>query len=299
MSKRYISREKREDVSFTLTERDINILRAVNRYRFLQTSQIQRLIFPENKTKQATARRLKYLFHGGYLGRLQPYVIPGKGGAEFAYFLDKQGRILLIDLGEDVTIFKKSRQVQTPFLQHALDLSEFRLNVELALQDHPFVELGRFICDFEMKRHTDNATRLKRYKLYDELHNPLTKERYVVYPDGMMIVQGKGEDADERRLYFIEIDRGTETLGTVRKKVIGYNLYQQENVHLKFGKFTNFVVLIQTGSQKRAANIRKQLVDQSGSEFVYVTSVEEVSASTIFREPIWLNHNGEKDFLLS
>ncbi|GGF75901.1 hypothetical protein GCM10011332_32370 [Terasakiella brassicae] len=299
MSKTYLPRDKRQDVPFSLTERDIDILRAVNRYRYLQTSQIQRLVFPDNKTKQSTARRLKYLYHAKYLGRIQPYIVPGKGGAEVAYFLDRKGQELLTEMGEKVSIFKKSHQVKTMFLQHALDLSEFRLNVELALQNHSVVEMARFICDFEMKGHADKATRLKRYKLYHEVYHPLSKERYVVYPDGLMILQGKGEYAKKQRLYFVEIDRGTETLSTIRKKVIGYNLYQQEKVQDKFGKFKNFVVLIQTSSQKRAANIRKNLVDQPGSEFVYVTSVGEVFSHTIFNEPIWLNHQNQRDYLLS
>jgi len=299
MSKTYLPRDKRQDVPFSLTERDIDILRAVNRYRYLQTSQIQRLVFPDNKTKQSTARRLKYLYHAKYLGRIQPYIVPGKGGAEVAYFLDTKGQKLLTEMGEQVSVFKKSHQVKTVFLQHALDLSEFRLNVELALQNHPVVELARFTCDFEMKGHTDEAMRLKRYKLYYELNHPLSKERYVVYPDGLMILQGKGEYARKQRLYFVEIDRGTETLSTIRKKVIGYNLYQQENVQKKFGSFDDFVVLIQTSSQKRAANIRKNLVDQPGANFVYVTSVGEVTAHTIFSEPIWLDHTNVVSSLLS
>ncbi|MBI5186178.1 MAG: hypothetical protein HZA01_10705 [Nitrospinae bacterium] len=60
----------------------MEILKAVNRYRYLRSGEIERLIFAENGTTQSAHRRLKYLFHNHYLGRIQPLIRPGKGSAE-------------------------------------------------------------------------------------------------------------------------------------------------------------------------------------------------------------------------
>ena len=294
----YLPRNKRQQVSFSLTERDIAILRAVNRFRYLQTNQIQRLVFPDNCTKQAASRRLRYLYHGGYLGRIEPFVQPGKGGGEIAYYLDRKGQEMLSEFGEPVLAYNNAGQVKTAFLQHALDLSEFRLLMETALADHPTVALHRFTCDFEIRSSTEAAIGKRRYKLYDEINHPVTRQKYIVYPDGLIILKGRGELERHQRLYFLEIDRGTETLGTIRNKVVGYNLYLRNGVFKKFGHFERFTVLIQTSSPKRAANIRKALVDQEGSSLALVTSVDRVTRETVLGAPIWANHAREEIALL-
>jgi len=299
MSKAYLPRDSRKDVSFSLTERDVEILKAVNRYRYMRTSQIWQLIFPDNQTIQAPTRRLKYLYHGGFLGRIQPLLAPGRGtSGEIAYYLDQAGQELLAEYGEDVHIYAKSGQVKRIFLQHALDLSEFRLCIEKALEKSEVVQLHRFVCDFETKKQTENAIGKKRYKLYEEVSHPVSRERFVVYPDGLIILKGRGAYEKFQRLYFLEIDRGTETLERIRQKVIGYNIYLKENIYKKFGAFDGFKVLIQTSSEKRAENIRKHLVDQDGAEVVLVSAVQDVNVDSILTDPIWLNEDNKKTPLM-
>lgn len=298
MTAPYLPLDERRQVSFKLTERDVEILKAVNRYRYMRTSQVWHLIFPENTTNQAAARRLKYLYHNGFFGRVQPLIQPGHGSGEMAYYLDKAGQDLLRDHEEDVFQYGKSGQVKRAFLQHALDLSEFRLCLETALQGNEIVELHRFTCDFEVKGHTDRAVGNRRYKLYHEVIHPLTRERFVVYPDGLIILKGKGKYEQFQKLYFLEIDRGTEGLSRIRDKVIGYNLYLREEVYKKFGEFDDFKVLLQTSSPKRAKNIRRCLVDQEGTDFVWITSMEQVNRDSILTSPIWMDHRQEAKALL-
>ena len=293
MTTPYLPRDERQPVRFTLTERDVEILRAINRYRYLRTSQVWRLLFLDNKTIQAAARRLKYLYHNGFVGRVQPLMAPGQGSGEIAYYLDKEGQALLSEYGEEVLHTNKPGSVKRVFLQHALDLSEFRLCLEVALTGHERIELHRFTCDFEIKSHTDMAIGKRRYKLYSEVIHPLTRERFIVYPDGLIILRGKGRYEQFQRLFFLEIDRGTESLPRIRDKVIGYNLYLKEGVHKKFGPFESFKVLLQTNSAKRAENIRRMLVDQEGADFVLVTTYDQVTPETVLAEPIWIDDRNE------
>jgi hypothetical protein len=85
--KKYLKREKRqpESLSCKLTERDLDILLALNRYRYLRTNQVKRLIFPDNSTLQSTRRRLRCLFHNGYVGVITPFAKAGQGSSESAY----------------------------------------------------------------------------------------------------------------------------------------------------------------------------------------------------------------------
>ena len=292
MMKEYLPKHERaiKPVTFVLTDRDIEILRAVNRYRYLRTGQIKRLVFSENTTEQSARRRLKHLFHNGYLGRVMPFVRVGEGSSETAYYVDKAGRDILQQAGEEIAAYATGGQVKHQFLDHALDISEFHVHLELALSVHPTVEIHRFTADFEVKTHTANAIGKRRYKLFDEVAHPITKESYVVYPDALIVLKGKGSLEQYQRLYFVEIDRGTEGLNVIKDKIIGYSLYLKQNVFAKFGKFKTFTVLLQTNSAKRAENIRHHLTGVDGSELVWVSDAGQVKQETIATSPIWQDH---------
>lgn len=291
--KAYRKREKRQPRSIRckLTERDLAILLTLNRYRYLRTNQVKRLIFQHNTTLQSTRRRLRCLFHNGYIGVITPFVKAGQGSGESAYYIDKAGMNLLEEYGEPVRAFPKSGKVRHFFLNHALDLSEFHLLLELALRNHPKIRLSRFVCDYEVKSHLDGTTGNKAFALYDEVTHPVNRQRYVVHPDALIVLQGTGDLEKYQKLYFLEIDRGTERLEIVRNKVIGYNTYLQKRIFTKYGKFDDFQVLIQTNSAKRAENIRKNLTDQEGADFVWVTNVGQINEKSVLNEPVWLDHD--------
>ena len=277
-------------VRFTLTGRDVEMLKTIERFRYIRTGQLHRLHFPKGSTLQGIRRRLKYLFHNRYVGRVEPFVQIGHGSAETAYHIGREGVKLLEELGVETTYYRKANQVKHQFLHHALDISEFRVHLELALRDHAVVQLHRFTADFELKARTDAAVGRRRYKLYDEIVHPVNKQSYTVYPDALIILRGKGEYAKFQKLYFLEVDRSTEGLRIIQDKVIGYNLYRRENVFKKFGAFDDFQVLFQAPSQKRAGNIRQALTDLEGTESVWVTSADQISEDSILGSAIWTDH---------
>jgi hypothetical protein len=296
--KRLATRHREPAVAFALTARDLDILRAVHRCRYLKTSQIQRLVFPDCRTVQSARRRLKYLYHNGYLGRVAPLLVFGKGGGETAYYLDRPGAELLAGEGDPSLAVARAGRVQHRFLEHALDLAEFRVQLERALLAHPVVTLQRFTADFELKAHTEAAIGKKRYQLYDDVVHPTNRQRYIVYPDALIVLQGKDAFADFRRLFFLEIDRGSEGLHVIRDKVIGYNLYRRLDVYKKFGPFDRFRVLLQTSSPRRAAHLRTALTDLEGADLVWLTDVFQVREQTLLAAPIWTDSAGVARTLL-
>jgi len=92
-----LSKYKRpsKPVPFQITDRDLEILRALNRYRYMRTGQVHQLLFSENGTQQSVRRRLRALFQNRYIARAQPYVQVGKPAPEIAYFLDRKGRQIM------------------------------------------------------------------------------------------------------------------------------------------------------------------------------------------------------------
>lgn len=284
---------RKNNVPMLLVDRDLEILKALSRYRYMRTSQIKRLVFPNNKSAQSTQRRLKFLYHNRFIGRIVPLFQIGLGSGETAYYLDQKGAAVLEDQDVELGVYAKPNKVKYQFLNHALDISDFRVKLELSLQDHPVIELHRFIADFELKSFTEIAIGKRKYKLWERLEHPLSKESYVVYPDALIILKTKPDQKPYQRLLFLEVDRATETLSVIKDKVVGYNLYKKLGIFKKFGNFDTFTVLLQTTSQKRANNIRHALTDVEGGELVYVTSVDKVDEITILQGQIWLNSNLE------
>lgn len=262
------------------------ILDALGRYRYLRTNQISRLIFPVSKTVQSARRRLKYLYHAGYVGRIQPMTDSALGHAEMAYFLEPSGADLLDE--ETLPQFSRKGMVKPLFLRHGLDVSEFRLNLELGVQDLPDIELHRVVMDCELKAHTEKAVGRRRYRLFDEILDPIGKRKLIVHPDMMFIL--KAETAQGKifqRLFFVEIDRGTEGLRVIADKLTGYNLYKREAVYKKFGDFDAFRVLLQTNSAKRAKNIA-ELADRFGVELdIWVCNERDFTSDNLLTAPIW------------
>ena len=291
-------KRKPQEVKFVPTSRDIEILKALNEFRYLKTGQIKRLIFSDNGSMQSTTRRLKYLYHHNYISRLHAYVSPGKGSQETTHYLGNEGIKTLQALGESVRIYKKNSKAKYMFLQHACDLSEFRLLLTLALKANSDISLDQFIADFEMKAGTDKRIGNNRYKLFSKHIHPANKQSYKVYPDGLIHLSTIVNDKKYNQLYFLEIDRGTEGLQVIRDKITGYNIYLKQEIYKKFGNFQGFKVLIQTSSKKRATNIQNTLIDHEGAHFVLVTAVQNVNEKTILNEQIWSNHLGEKKSVL-
>lgn len=279
--------------NFDITQRDVELLKALNSYRYLQTGQIQRLLFPENKSTQSTRRRLRHLYRHKYVNRVKPYVQIGKHNGESAFFLGAKGIKLLVDNGINVRIWKKSATVKHLFLQHAIALSEFRLLLEQSLNTLPSFSMEEFIADFETKPRTDSAMGARRYKLYSSHFHNVYKKSYVVYPDALIHLKANINQKEYDSLYFLEIDRGTESLARIRDKLIGYSLYLDQEIYKKFGEFNGFKILFQAHSEKRAASIRNALLDQKCADMVLVTSDPKVTRESILTGKIWTTVVGD------
>ena len=288
---------------FRLTDRDYTILQRLNRYRYLRTGQVQRLLFPECKGVQMARRRLRNLSdsHYGYIKRIEPYVQIGHGSAETAWYLGRAGEEILRARGERLRHYARdnSGRVKHEFLAHALAISEFRVQLELALQRLDTVRLERSIADFELKAAAGRQVGLKAHILFDEVFAPpgyagQTTSRYVVHPDLLVLLQGTGRFTEHRQLFFVEIDRGSESLGTVRRKVIGYGLFLEQNRHHSFAATKSFTVLIQTTSPRRAANLQRALQGLHAEKIVLLTSEAEITAETLLTAPIWHTAGGQQ-----
>lgn len=294
----YLPKFKRKGgVNFVLTERDLHILYALGRYRYLRTGQVARLIFPQSKTVQSARRRLKYLYHAGFVGRIQPIADNPTSQPEMAYFLEAAGAELLDE--DTLPRFSRKGMVKPLFLRHALDLSEFRLKLELAVEALEGITLKRAVMDYELKTQTEKAVGKRRYRLFDEVLDPIGKRKLIVHPDLMFILESELDDGRVfRRLFFVEVDRGTEGLRVIKDKLTGYSLYRRESVFKKFGDFSDFRVLIQTNSPKRCANIQKLVGEFADGVDAWVTTDNLIEPESVLQGVIWRDSKSELKTIL-
>lgn len=133
MSKR-VSRRKLEEYKTILGTRDKAIIRSIQAYRYLSTSQISRLLFLDAPTKSAALRaasrnlnKLKELHLIESLSRRIGGVDAGSGSS--VWFIDTAGEHLLRLLENSARPHKKSFEPSPYFLAHTLAVSEIYIRL--------------------------------------------------------------------------------------------------------------------------------------------------------------------------
>lgn len=310
----HIPRSRREPdrVHFRFTEKDLKILQYVNLFRYMKTEQVFRLIFEYEKcrTNQSTRKRLKYLYHGGYLGRVECFTSGGQGSHEIAYYLDQLGVNKLIEYREEIegnfkiTPYNRPSRVKHRFLGHSLAVTDFCINLILALRHNPHLELVKLSLDFEIKSHmlkNRSYQKKDRYLLFDQIKQE--DHELEIYPDILFVLQIK--DSDIRKLFFVEVDNNSERSTEIRKKALGYSAYKGENKNdflRKYGKYARdyHKVLFTSVSEKRSKAIQRYLEDlEGGTNFLWITNNQKLTPETLLNGKIWTNHKGETCSILA
>lgn len=270
-----------------VTDRDIELLVTLYRYRCLSTAHIRTLLFPSEQTAN---RRLRYLAATGYVRVLDVpgvverlAVLAGRGAELVAHHL-KVPR-------ETITYPTLGREARHPFfVRHHLDVTDFRIALESECRDSTFRLLG-FFPEF-LSRKVDGG-RIEKH-LRDVVATGTGSEISHV-PDGVFAIERDGRQA----LFFVEIDRGTETVGREDKGVLkamrfyldylrsgGYQRYCSD-----FGieaTFSGFRVLFVTTGSARIWNTRKasDTLENTGDgarRFIWLTPKHEVLANGVLR----------------
>jgi len=240
-----------------LRERDRTIIRQVHRHRFLRSGQIAALV---TGSAQQILRRLKLLYHHGYLERPRSqldYYHHG-GSRQFVYGLgNKGGGLLKQELGHafgSVSWGEKNRAVGRIFLEHALLVSEVMVALELACRKAGI----RLLHDHELRFPGKRPS----FRWTVTLNN---RQKLGIIPDRVFALEHPNPTGTQERAYFfLEADRGTmpvrrRTLAqtSFQRKLLAYAATWSQSIHrTRFG-FHRFRVLTVTPSAARV----KSLID--------------------------------------
>lgn len=233
-----LTRAGAPSVQRQLSARDLDILQSLRRVRLLSVVQVQRLhVHKGSPLTRARRTRgiLLRLFRRKLVVRL-PHVVGGvrAGSAGFVYALTKSGQAV-VDSARPLSHSRPVWNTSNRFQNHRLAGSE--LYVQLVESDQ--LQLVEFSSEPDAWRHFTG----------------MGGELIVLKPDGYVRV----EYAAAMVYAFIEVDLGTESLPTIRKKLERYVAYRASGMEqqrtrcaeLPYGLFPLVVVLVLDERRKR------------------------------------------------
>ena len=250
---------------FQITGRDMEIIRLVSRYRFLNSHHIRRLV--SGSAKNIT-NRLKALFEHGLLDRPQcQYDVyrPGGGSSPIAYALSDKGAYCLSQRGAlsksaRSSWAQKNRQIGRPFLEHTLAIADLAVALNAATGKREQVELidGEALLDLLP---SETATLQKPWRLSVPVVHRSTRHMIGVEPDYAFSLDFTR--ARRRAFFLAEVDRGTMPVErhdlkqtSILRKLLAYQSLWKAKMHQRHFGWRNFRVLIITTSKERADNMR-------------------------------------------
>ncbi len=293
---------------FRITERDIAILRAVARWRFLTSDQVVRYLTLSGPTShQQILRRLCALFAHGYLDRPAQQHMQLAAFLPLVYGLGRQGARLLAELGDasdpHLCWTLKNARASSVFILHTLETAEALLRFEAAARTRSV-------------RIIDHAALLPYLPAETQKLDDPFRLRVTTRIDGRPVPLNVIADRvfsvvlpEERRLNFaLEVDRGTMSVGAKRltakssfaRKVHSYLAAWQQNRHREQWGFSSFRVLTVAPSEKRIKSMltvqRKISNDRLSALFLYATP-ERLETHGAFG-PAWLSADADAVSLL-
>lgn len=292
---------------FTLTQRDMAIVAAVARFRFLSSEQIARLV---GGSHQQILRRLRLLFDHGYLDRPEAqkvqlaYVIDS-GNRPVVYGLARNGARLLAEVGapfaDRLDWTTKNKRATPLFLAHTLETAEAMIAFELAcaLQDD-----ARLIDHHALLPLLPEATRGAREPFQCRVSINVPGERSPVtisiVPDRLFSIAF----TDATRFNFaLELDRGTMDINarrltgksSIRRKILGYHRSWLDRRHTEVWGFRSFRVLFITPSDARLNNmleVQRKVVGSQGSNLFLFSTPQRIAMNGALGAA-WVSGKGE------
>lgn len=254
-----ISRRQLQELDSRLGDRDKELLRAVQKYRYLMTGQIQRLLFRESATSsaglRATSRTLKKLQQMGLVDSLSRRIGGVRAGSgSFIWYIAHAGeRLLRLHDGRAFPI-RRQFEPSPYFLAHTLAVAEIAIQLTEICQDHE-PEITSLQLEPECWRtYSDAGVSLS---LKPDLYAATISEEY--------------EDR-----YFLEIDLDTESPAKVIEKCEKYHAYYRSGLEQEESEVFPLTVWIVPGRERKEQLIRRlrEVFDKQAKLFAVITGDE-------------------------
>ena len=294
-----------------LTARDVAIVAAVARFRFLTSTQIVCLI---GGSSQQILRRLQLLFHHGYLDRPRSQIAQlahafDEGNRPFTYGLARAGARLLHDAGVDINAqldwTTKNTRATAYFLAHTIEVADAIIAFELAVRAQDAIVLldHHAILPF-LPVATQQARDPFRCRVSVRVRGQREPLTIGVVPDRLFSLVYS--DAT-RHNFALELDRGTMDLrsrvlvgkSSFRRKLMGYFAAWNAGRFRDLWNFRSLRVLTLAPSEKRIEHMldvqHEVTGGTAGGLFLYSTRAR-LAQHGVFG-PSWLSAKGPVSLL--
>jgi hypothetical protein len=258
-----------------ISDRDLDIIEAVLRYRFSPTSELLRLVGGNEKV---THRRLRRLWERGLLAR---WAFPGiRVHGEFNYYLDNRAALDLLAEYRGLQIHEaileelrnnrekdysgavlRGQHMQLGFLQHSLMISRLHFCLEMAARaSGGKIALESWTQGSQLAGRKVEVPRVQSTRSGNEYFWRETdgRERLPVEPDALPTLRFFDRPTGQQLVHFFyEADRGTMTTTDLLRKLRAYYylVKKQQASKPAFGVHPVRAILIETTSEPRARRL--------------------------------------------
>jgi hypothetical protein len=318
-------RRSEEGVAFTLQPRDLALLSDLAIYRLLTTTQLfllrsgdadERMRFV---SRLPLTRRLKLLFHNGYVQRIARPL--AQGSQEPVYVLDKEGARALtrkqsFDKHHSVKAPSPSQLPKALALEHLLLINQVRLSLEVGaaqrnvsthkangtvakpsaiVEPSVTTELGEW-----------HGSEQSKFSLLSEPRSGEKQRKLALIPDGLAVLRLKKLTAEnkiqtQRHFCFIEVDTGSESQRVLMDKCRLYVRYWQEGgfaSDYNLPPQVGFRVLFVLHSTRRLETFLEAVQDLAAGKSLFRAALEEQMMPERIFEPVWRDASGQTHSLL-
>jgi hypothetical protein len=299
-----------------LTERDLEIIRAVYEFRAMTAIHIEDLFFSgeTEKSRQAAQqyaaradkpikqpgsgkrvhcqRRLRLLFQHGYLWRDERSTKISEGRKPLVYRIDERSVLELLpsilDVEPEMIEWDpKERTVSDPYLEHLLRTNDIRVAFTLACQELG-ISIEKWIDDKTLKSsHAKDKVTVK---------GPGGAElKTTVIPDGYIHLRNEQNQPGNRNQYlFLEADLAT-VVGEYSKwgrrdwvrKTQSYIAYHKSGMYKRRYGVNTLIILTVTTSDRRLQTLKTITEEAGGKHHFWFTTFDQISPQTVLTDPIW------------
>jgi hypothetical protein len=260
--------------SMRLTERDVAILRAVHDFRVLRGDQLQALFFNSQST---ASYRLSRLYQHGFVERHFLPTLGGLASSPTLYTLGKWGVDVLrqvLDCGPGGLRRRLgSKELSPMFLEHMLAINDMRVAVTVAARQNGYT-LETWLDDAHLKA------------AYDRVRITTTSGRKrdaSLIPDGYFAIRV----SQGRACFFLEVDRGTMTVGRFQDKIRSYMAYIASGQYERRYGTRSLRVLTITSGPNRLANLKDATERTGGGRTFWFAILQEISKDSVLDGPVW------------
>jgi hypothetical protein len=262
--------------AFRVTDRDVELLKAACKHRYLTVDQIAWL-FPDS-SKRGLENRLRFLYHNKYLNRV---ILHESVSHKLIYTMTEKAARLIADRDQisrqEISWQRHLNQISMSHIMHLLEVNSAVISLESAFS---LAKEERKINDYRVLLGVPET-----YKLTVTLIDQ-NGSRYnsSVVPDAVVVILFPNKEIG---MFFIEVDRATMTVARWQSKTVVYREYSRSPELQKRFKTNWFIVLTITTSEKRVMSLAQSSVAVGGIRAFWYTSADRIRPDSIL-SPIWV-----------